>query len=115
MHLNLSDILGAGQKPSFHSSPMGSMLGNLPSFDPHNFSQLRPSDPSNPSKMVPSTYCPTHSQTLQPPDQVIATEAKNILIRNIYRRAEEKLRSKRAATEHLLPEHGRKQPRPSTS
>ncbi|PPS11731.1 hypothetical protein GOBAR_AA08916 [Gossypium barbadense] len=49
MHLNLSDILGAGQKPSFHSSPMGSMLGNLPSFDPHNFSQLRPSDPSNPS------------------------------------------------------------------
>ncbi|KAB2017169.1 hypothetical protein E1A91_D08G143400v1 [Gossypium mustelinum] len=70
MHPNLSDILGAGQKPSFHSSPMGSMLGNLPSFDPHNFSQLRPSDPSNPSKMVPSTYRPTHSRTLPPPDQV---------------------------------------------
>ncbi|KHG06608.1 DET1- and DDB1-associated 1 [Gossypium arboreum] len=65
--------------------------------------------------MVPSTNCPTHSRTLPPPDQVIATEAKNILIRNIYQRAEEKLRSKRAATEHLLPEHGRKQPRPSTS
>ncbi|MBA0796191.1 hypothetical protein Gohar_006979 [Gossypium harknessii] len=46
------DILGAGQKPSFHSSPMGSMLGNLPSFDPHNFSQLRPSDPSNPSVSI---------------------------------------------------------------
>lgn len=28
---------------------MGSILGDLPSFDPHNFSQLRPSDPSNPS------------------------------------------------------------------
>ncbi|MBA0854293.1 hypothetical protein Goshw_028659 [Gossypium schwendimanii] len=149
MHPNLSDILGAGQKPSFHSSPMGSMLGNLPSFDPHNFSQLRPSDPSNPSKMVPSTYRPTHSRTLPPPDQgierifflhvltfetidhfelkrdilgtsnffsgnflasllsgilnvklmfesrIIATEAKNILIRNIYQRTEEKVSSSR--------------------
>ncbi|KAG7036017.1 hypothetical protein SDJN02_02817 [Cucurbita argyrosperma subsp. argyrosperma] len=28
---------------------MGSMLGDLPSYDPHNFSQLRPSDPSTPS------------------------------------------------------------------
>ncbi|MBA0736832.1 hypothetical protein Gogos_010322 [Gossypium gossypioides] len=147
MHPNLSDILGAGQKPSFHSSPMGSMLGNLPSFDSHNFSQLRPSDPSNPSKIVPSTYRPTHSRTLPPPNQgiewifflhvftfetidhfelkrdilgtlnffsgnflarllsgmlnvklmfesrIIATEGKNILIRNIYQRAEEKVSS----------------------
>lgn len=30
-------------------SLMGSTLGDWPSFDPHNFSQLRPSDPSNPS------------------------------------------------------------------
>ncbi|KAK6263165.1 hypothetical protein QUC31_008981 [Theobroma cacao] len=128
---------------------MGSMLGDLPSFDPHNFSQLRPSDPSNPSKMTPATYRPTHSRTLPPPDQasagnyvemseleldmmsffckngialtnglqiiVITTEAKNILIRNFYQRAEEKLRPKRAATEHLIPEHGCKQPRASTS
>ncbi|KAG4211454.1 hypothetical protein ERO13_A02G105400v2 [Gossypium hirsutum] len=89
---------------------MGSMLGDLPSFDPHNFSQLRPSDPSNPSKVVPTTYRPTHSRTSPPPDQ-----AKNILIRNFYQRAEEKLRPKRAATEHPTPEHGCKQPRASTT
>ncbi|XP_022720763.1 uncharacterized protein LOC111278371 isoform X1 [Durio zibethinus] len=70
---------------------MGSVLGDLPSFDPHNFSQLRPSDPSNPSKMIPATHHPTHSRTLPPPDQVITTEAKNILIRNFYQRAEEKV------------------------
>ncbi|XVF52973.1 hypothetical protein PTKIN_Ptkin05aG0060900 [Pterospermum kingtungense] len=93
---------------------MGSMLGDLPSFDPHNFSQLRPSDPSNPSKMVPATYRPTHSRTLPPADQVITAEAKNILIRNFYQRAE-KLRPKRAATDHPTPEHGCKQPRASTS
>ncbi|TXG50569.1 hypothetical protein EZV62_023093 [Acer yangbiense] len=51
---------------------MGSMLGEFPSFDPHNFSQLRPSDPSNPSKMTPATYRPTHNRTLPPPDQGIA-------------------------------------------
>ncbi|XWS61717.1 hypothetical protein CRYUN_Cryun07bG0150000 [Craigia yunnanensis] len=94
---------------------MGSMLGDLPSFDPHNFSQLRHSDPSNRYKMIPATYRPTHSRTLPPPDQVITTETKNILIRNFYQRAEEKLRLKRAATEHLIPEHGCKQPRASTS
>ncbi|KAB2093748.1 hypothetical protein ES319_A02G114000v1 [Gossypium barbadense] len=54
---------------------MGSMLGDLPSFDPHNFSQLRPSDPSNPSKVVPTTYCPTHSRTSPPPDQVETEES----------------------------------------
>ncbi|KAJ0048039.1 hypothetical protein Pint_15094 [Pistacia integerrima] len=48
---------------------MGSMLGDWPSFDPHNFSQLRPSDSSNPSKMSPATYRPTHSRALPPPDQ----------------------------------------------
>ncbi|ESR52709.1 hypothetical protein CICLE_v10023047mg [Citrus x clementina] len=52
---------------------MGSMLGDWPSFDPHNFSQLRPSDPSNPSKLTPATYRPTHSRTLPPPDQGIDT------------------------------------------
>jgi DET1- and DDB1-associated protein 1 len=28
------------------------LLGDWPSFDPHNFSQLRPSDPSNPSVSI---------------------------------------------------------------
>ncbi|XP_012086821.1 DET1- and DDB1-associated protein 1 isoform X2 [Jatropha curcas] len=70
---------------------MGSMLGDWPSFDPQNFSQLRPTDPANPSKMTPATYHPTHSRTLPPPDQVISTEAKNILLRNFYERAEERV------------------------
>ncbi|XP_050229985.1 DET1- and DDB1-associated protein 1 [Mercurialis annua] len=94
---------------------MGSLLGDWPSFDPHNFSQLRPTDPSNPSKTTPATYHPTHSRTLPPPDQVIKTEAKNILLRKFYEQAEEKLRPKRAASENLIPEHGCKQPRASTS
>ncbi|GLU05858.1 hypothetical protein SLE2022_229350 [Rubroshorea leprosula] len=94
---------------------MGSMLGNWPSFDPHNFSQLRPSNPSNPSKLAPATYQPTHSRTIPPPDQVITTETKNILIRNFYHHTEEKMRPKRAASENLIPEHGSKQPRPSPS
>ncbi|KAI4326895.1 hypothetical protein L6164_019416 [Bauhinia variegata] len=93
---------------------MGSLLGNWPSYDPHNFSQLRPSDPSSPSKMRPATYHPTHSRTLPPPDQVITTEAKNILLRHIYQRAEEKLKPKRAASDNLLREHGYKQPRVSS-
>ncbi|KAJ9706029.1 hypothetical protein PVL29_001544 [Vitis rotundifolia] len=54
---------------------MGSTLGDWPSFDPHNFSQLRPSDPSNPSKMIPATYHPTHDRTLPPPDQVETKES----------------------------------------
>ncbi|XP_027349227.1 DET1- and DDB1-associated protein 1 [Abrus precatorius] len=93
---------------------MESVLGNWPSYDPHNFSQLRPSDPSSSSKMTPATYHPTHSRTLPPPDQVISTEAKNILLRHIYQHAEEKLKPKRAASDNLLPEHGCKQPRIST-
>ncbi|KAG0497067.1 hypothetical protein HPP92_001758 [Vanilla planifolia] len=91
---------------------MGSLLGDLPSFDPHNFSELRPSDSTaQPSKLVAATYRPTHNRTVPPPNQVIITEARNILLRQIYKKAEEKLRSKRAATEHLTPEHGSKQPR----
>ncbi|WCJ26363.1 hypothetical protein M5689_008183 [Euphorbia peplus] len=92
---------------------MGSLLGDWPSFDPHNFTQLRPNDRTNPSKMTPATYHPTHSRTLPPPNQVITNESKNILLRNIYERTEEKLRPKRAASENLIPEHGCKQPRSS--
>ncbi|KAG2307878.1 hypothetical protein Bca52824_027626 [Brassica carinata] len=94
---------------------MGSILGDLPSFDPHNFSQLRPSDPSNPSRMVPTTYHPTHNRTLPPPHQVITTEVKNILIRSFYQRAEDKMRPKRPASEHLAGEHGNKHFRASSS
>ncbi|KAK7336530.1 hypothetical protein VNO77_17073 [Canavalia gladiata] len=102
----------SGLYNSQHS--MESVLGNWPSYDPHNFSQLRPSDPSSSSKMTPATYHPTHNRTLPPPDQVISTEAKNILLRHIYQHAEEKLKPKRAAPGNLLPEHGCKQPRIST-
>ncbi|KAG9455290.1 hypothetical protein H6P81_008194 [Aristolochia fimbriata] len=90
---------------------MGSLLGNWPSYDPHNFSQLRPSDPAHPSKLTPATYHPTHNRTVPPPNQVISTEATNILLRHIYQGTEGKLRPKRAASEHLTPEHGSKQPR----
>ncbi|NP_001353870.1 uncharacterized protein LOC101255014 [Solanum lycopersicum] len=87
---------------------MGSMFGEWPSIDPHNFSQLRPSDPSTPSRMTPVTYRPTHDRTLPPPNQVISSEAKSILLRHLEQRAEEKLRPKRAAAENLAPEHGSK-------
>ncbi|CAL5330353.1 unnamed protein product [Camellia sinensis] len=93
---------------------MGSLLGDWPSFDPHNFSQLRPSDPSNPSKMTPVTYHPTHDRTLPPPNQVMSSEAKNILLRHMYEGSKE-LRPKRPASELLTPEHGNKHPRASAS
>eukprot|EP00262_Sarcandra_glabra_P013805 TRINITY_DN3898_c0_g1_i2.p1 TRINITY_DN3898_c0_g1~~TRINITY_DN3898_c0_g1_i2.p1 ORF type:complete len:120 (+),score=15.48 TRINITY_DN3898_c0_g1_i2:135-494(+) len=117
---------------------MGSRLGNWPSRNPHNFSQLRPSDAAHPFKLTPATYHPTHNRTLPPPNQarirwlikgkarrssngssfsynVISTEATNILLRQFYQRAEEKLRPKRAAPDHPLPDHGCKQPRGSFS
>ncbi|KAL1312452.1 hypothetical protein HN51_039064 [Arachis hypogaea] len=93
---------------------MDSVLGNWPSYDPHNFSQLRTSDPSRSSKMAPATYHSIHNRDVPPADQVINTEHKNILLREIYRRAEEKLTPKRAASDNLIPEHGSKQPRVST-
>ncbi|XP_050150056.1 DET1- and DDB1-associated protein 1-like isoform X2 [Malus sylvestris] len=89
---------------------MGSLFGDWPSYNPHNFSQLRPSDPSNPSKMTPATYYPTHNRTLPPPDQVITNEAKNILLRHMYQHSD-KLRQKRAAPEKLSPEPVCKQQR----
>ncbi|XP_027080180.1 DET1- and DDB1-associated protein 1 [Coffea arabica] len=94
---------------------MGSMLGDWPSFDPLNFSQLRPSDPSSPSRMTPVTYCPTHDRCQPPPNQVIASESRNILLRNMYKRTEDKLRSKRPASEILITDQGLKHPRTSTA
>lgn len=84
---------------------MGSLLGDWPSYDPHNFSELRPSDPSHPSQLTPVTYYPTHNRTAPPEHQVISTEATNILLRQFYQRAEEKLKTKRPASDALVPEH----------
>ena len=64
--------------------------------------------------MAPATYHSIHNRDVPPADQVINTEHKNILLREIYRRAEEKLTPKRAASDNLIPEHGSKQPRVST-
>ncbi|KAL3619228.1 DET1- and DDB1-associated protein 1 [Castilleja foliolosa] len=91
------------------------MLGGWPSFDPHNFSQFKPNDPSNPSKMMPVTYRPTHDRTVPPPDQVIASESKNILLRHFYQQAEDKLRTKRALSENPTPERASKVPRASAN
>ncbi|KAL3498903.1 hypothetical protein ACH5RR_041635 [Cinchona calisaya] len=91
------------------------MQGDWPSFDRTNFSQLRPSDPSSPSRMTPVTYCPTHERCLPPPNQVITSESRNILLKNMYKRTEEKLRSKRPASETLATDQGSKHARTSTA
>ncbi|VFQ82845.1 unnamed protein product [Cuscuta campestris] len=110
---NLQSVSGAA--PPTVAPSMGSMFGDWPSFDPHNFTQLRPSDPSAPSRITPATYCPTHDRTLPSPDQVICSEPKNIFIRHLYQHGAEKMRPKRAASENLAPEHGSKVPKSSHS
>ncbi|XP_062209709.1 DET1- and DDB1-associated protein 1-like isoform X3 [Phragmites australis] len=42
---------------------------------------------------------------------VITTESRNILIQHFYKKSEEKLRRKRAATDNLAPENKKQQPR----
>ncbi|GLJ40324.1 hypothetical protein SUGI_0829010 [Cryptomeria japonica] len=84
---------------------MGSSLGDWPSYNPHNFSELRPADPSHPSQLTPVTYHPTHNRTTPPPHQVISTETTNILLRQFYQQAEEKLKSKRPASDSLVPDN----------
>ncbi|AQL09869.1 DET1- and DDB1-associated protein 1-like [Zea mays] len=92
---------------------MGSPLGGWPSYNPHNFSQLVPADPSaQPSNVTPATYVATH-RTDPPPNQVITTESRNILLRHFYQKSE-KLRPKRPAPDNLAPENNNsnnKQPR----
>ncbi|CAL9093074.1 unnamed protein product [Musa textilis] len=115
---------------------MGSLLGDWPSYDPHNFSQLRPADPSaqpsvcekvSTSRIVlaknrrdyetgKKRWCKMESQLiiffpLFILLAVISTEARNILLRHFYQKSEEKLRPKRAASDHLTSEHNCKQPR----
>ncbi|XP_062216980.1 DET1- and DDB1-associated protein 1-like isoform X5 [Phragmites australis] len=90
---------------------MGSPLGGWPSYNPHNFSQIVPADPSaQPSNVTPTTYIATH-RTDPPLNQVITTESRNILLRHFYQNSEEKLRPKRAAPDNLAPENNNKQPR----
>uniref|UniRef100_A0A804LCR2 DET1- and DDB1-associated protein 1 domain-containing protein n=1 Tax=Zea mays TaxID=4577 RepID=A0A804LCR2_MAIZE len=104
---------------------MGSPLGGWPSYNPHNFSQLVPADPS----AQPSVECHTSHLCCDPQDRsatqsrllrtesrpgiaVITTEARNILLRHLYQKSEEKLRPKRAAADNLAPENNnKKQPR----
>ncbi|KAJ7537973.1 hypothetical protein O6H91_11G030000 [Diphasiastrum complanatum] len=90
---------------------MGSLLGDWPSYNPQNFSQLRPSDPSHPLQLSPVTYCATHNRTIPPPDQVISTEVTNILLRQFYRRGEAKASTKRSAVDSPSSEHINKQRR----
>ncbi|XP_047083924.1 DET1- and DDB1-associated protein 1 [Lolium rigidum] len=89
---------------------MGSPLGGWPSHNPQNFSQLIPADPSaQPSSVTPTTYVAAH-RTDPPPNQVITTDPRNILLRHFYQKSENKLRPKRAAVDNLAPQNG-KQPR----
>lgn len=60
--------------------------------------------------VTPATYIATH-RTDPPPNQVITTEPRNILLRHFYQKSEEKLRPKRAAPDNLAPENNNKQPR----
>ncbi|WOL06286.1 hypothetical protein Cni_G15018 [Canna indica] len=92
-HVPVLAVVAPLPPPSLNRSwrKMGSLLGNLPSYDPHNFSELRPADPSaQPSKLTPVTYHPTHNKCLPPTNQVISTEARNILLRHFYQKSEEK-------------------------
>ncbi|XP_062216979.1 DET1- and DDB1-associated protein 1-like isoform X4 [Phragmites australis] len=94
---------------------MGSPLGGWPSYNPHNFSQIVPADPS----AQPSVECHTNHLHCDSQDRsasqsrtaVITTESRNILLRHFYQNSEEKLRPKRAAPDNLAPENNNKQPR----
>ncbi|KQK23895.1 uncharacterized protein LOC100835977 [Brachypodium distachyon] len=89
---------------------MGSPLGGWPCYSPQNFSQLAPADPSaQPSNITPATYIASH-RTDPPPNQVITTDPKNILLRHFYQQSESKVRQKRAAPDNLA-RHNDKQPR----
>ncbi|XP_038982607.1 uncharacterized protein LOC103721617 isoform X1 [Phoenix dactylifera] len=54
---------------------------------------------------------PTPTRRSFRPAFLISTEARNILLRQLYQKSEEKLRPKRAASDLLTPDHGYKQPR----
>lgn len=75
---------------------MGSLLGDWPSYDPHNFSQLRPADPSaQPSVCV--SLSQTHAPQHTPPPRflvsihTVASFPSVILFLSPYRTASELL------------------------
>ncbi|CAN6321664.1 unnamed protein product [Urochloa humidicola] len=79
---------------------MGSPLGGWPSYNPRNFSQLVPADPTaQPSNVTPATYIATH-RTDPPPNQVITTEPRNILLRHFYQKSEEKAKESSSRQSH---------------
>uniref|UniRef100_A0A0E0CUG5 DET1- and DDB1-associated protein 1 domain-containing protein n=1 Tax=Oryza meridionalis TaxID=40149 RepID=A0A0E0CUG5_9ORYZ len=103
--------VGVGDVTASSAAAMESSLGGWPSYNPQNFSQVVPADPSaQPLNVVPATYIATH-RTDPPPGQVITTDPKNILLRHFYEKSEEKLRPKRAAPDNLTPQNNGKQPR----
>uniref|UniRef100_A0A7S0Q2S0 DET1- and DDB1-associated protein 1 domain-containing protein n=1 Tax=Coccolithus braarudii TaxID=221442 RepID=A0A7S0Q2S0_9EUKA len=77
---------------------VAALLANLPSSS-RRFSQLK--QPTEWSRVsVPVTYYPTHEHTQPPPDQVVATEKTNILLRQFQQLAKAKReRQKRSASE----------------
>ncbi|MCO5568656.1 hypothetical protein L7F22_022355 [Adiantum nelumboides] len=77
---------------------MGSLFGDWPSYNPHNFSQLKPSDPSHSLQLTPATYYATHNRTIPPAHQVISTEVNNILLRHFHQSSEEKVNLRRSRT-----------------
>uniref|UniRef100_A0A0E0CUG4 DET1- and DDB1-associated protein 1 domain-containing protein n=1 Tax=Oryza meridionalis TaxID=40149 RepID=A0A0E0CUG4_9ORYZ len=119
--------VGVGDVTASSAAAMESSLGGWPSYNPQNFSQVVPADPSAQPlsiklatyslesghvalNVVPATYIATH-RTDPPPGQVITTDPKNILLRHFYEKSEEKLRPKRAAPDNLTPQNNGKQPR----
>ncbi|KAH7294751.1 hypothetical protein KP509_27G016600 [Ceratopteris richardii] len=87
---------------------MPSALGDWPSYNPHNFSQFRPSDPSHAMQSTPVTYHATHDRTMPPANQVISSEANNILLRHFHQPSEQRVCSKRSAQEPVASEHASK-------
>ncbi|KAF2937044.1 DET1- and DDB1-associated protein 1 isoform X3 [Oryza sativa Japonica Group] len=114
---------------------MESSLGGWPSYNPQNFSQVVPADPSAQPLVECRTshlHCNTQDgstsrsrpgRTTKHPGcfqacplnylqiSVITTDPKNILLRHFYQKSEEKLRPKRAAPDNLTPQNNGKQPR----
>ncbi|RRT84408.1 hypothetical protein GW17_00027266 [Ensete ventricosum] len=100
---------------------MGSLLDDWPSYDPHNFSQLRPADSSAQSSVCfsdPSSFAISLIF-----NQCFHDRCRNLrlshIVQLITRLSHHQIkvtmlslfRPKRAASDHLTPEHSCKQPR----
>ncbi|KAK1262195.1 hypothetical protein QJS04_geneDACA011565 [Acorus gramineus] len=88
---------------------MGSPLpgNNWPSYDPHNFSQIRPSDPSHPSdRIFPGKWSFLVKLLIRHRPLIIL-----LIVGHFHPQI--KLRPKRAASDNLISEHDCKLPRGS--